>query len=66
MGQRANFEESYTGKNFQGSYIAGNLLPDKPKWVGGKWIPEYFKSFKCSGLGLTLKLMENVRSKYLY
>jgi maltose phosphorylase len=23
MGQRANFEESYTGKNFQGSYIAG-------------------------------------------
>jgi trehalose/maltose hydrolase-like predicted phosphorylase len=23
MGQRANFEENYTGKTFQGSYIAG-------------------------------------------
>ena len=23
MGQRANFEETYTGKTFQGSYIAG-------------------------------------------
>jgi maltose phosphorylase len=31
MGQRANFEESYTGKNFQGSYIAGIYYPDKTK-----------------------------------
>jgi hypothetical protein len=28
-------------KTFQG-IVAGNLLPDKTKWVGGKWIPEYF------------------------
>ena len=27
MGQRANFEEQYTGSTFQGSYIAGVLLP---------------------------------------
>jgi maltose phosphorylase len=31
MGQRANFEENYTGKTFQGSYIAGIYYPDKTK-----------------------------------
>jgi maltose phosphorylase len=43
MGQRANFEESYTGKTFQGSYIAGIYYPDKTKvgwWKNG--YPEYF------------------------
>jgi maltose phosphorylase len=30
MGQRANFEENYTGKTFQGSYI-GIYYPDKTK-----------------------------------
>jgi maltose phosphorylase len=45
MGQRANFEENYTGKTFQGSYIAGIYYPDKlwktvqnylnaPNWIG--------------------------------
>ena len=29
MGQRANFEEKYTGDTFQGSYIAGVYYPDK-------------------------------------
>ncbi len=31
MGQRANFEEKYTGKTFQGSYIAGVYYPDKTR-----------------------------------
>lgn len=43
MGQRANFEENYTGETFQGSYIAGVYYPDKTKvgwWKNG--YPEYF------------------------
>jgi maltose phosphorylase len=43
MGQRANFEEKYTGHTFQGSYIAGVYYPDKTKvgwWKNG--YPEYF------------------------
>lgn len=43
MGQRANFEELYTGDTFQGSYIAGVYYPDKTKvgwWKNG--YPEYF------------------------
>ena len=43
MGQRANFEETYTGKTFQGSYIGGVYYPDKTKvgwWKNG--YPEYF------------------------
>lgn len=43
MGQRANFEESYSGPTFQGSYIAGVYYPDKTRvgwWKNG--YPEYF------------------------
>ena len=43
MGQRANFEETYTGETFQGSYIGGVYYPDKTKvgwWKNG--YPEYF------------------------
>ena len=43
MGQRANFEEAYSGPTFQGSYIAGVYYPDKTKvgwWKNG--YPEYF------------------------
>jgi maltose phosphorylase len=43
MGQRANFEETYTGNTFQGSYIAGVYYPDKTKvgwWKNG--YPKYF------------------------
>ncbi|MDH5414376.1 MAG: family 65 glycosyl hydrolase domain-containing protein, partial [Flavobacteriaceae bacterium] len=43
MGQRANFEEQYTGPTFQGSYIAGVYYPDKTRvgwWKNG--YPEYF------------------------
>lgn len=43
MGQRANFEETYTGPSFQGSYIGGVYYPDKTRvgwWKNG--YPEYF------------------------
>ena len=43
MGQRANFEEHYSGKTFQGNYIAGVYYPDKTRvgwWKNG--YPEYF------------------------
>ena len=43
MGQRANFEESYTGETLQGSYIGGIYYPDKTRvgwWKNG--YPEYF------------------------
>ncbi|WP_417443565.1 glycoside hydrolase family 65 protein [Joostella sp.] len=43
MGQRANFEEYYSGATFQGSYIAGVYYPDKTRvgwWKNG--YPEYF------------------------
>ncbi|MFD2671380.1 glycoside hydrolase family 65 protein [Marinicrinis sediminis] len=43
MGQRANFEEHYTGQSLQGSYMAGVYYPDKTRvgwWKNG--YPEYF------------------------
>ncbi len=43
MGQRANFEEDYSGESFQGSYVAGVYYPDKTRvgwWKNG--YPEYF------------------------
>lgn len=43
MGQRANFEEDYSGKTFQGSYVGGVYYPDKTRvgwWKNG--YPEYF------------------------
>ena len=43
IGQRANFEENYTGETFQGSYIGGVYYPDKTRvgwWKNG--YPEYF------------------------
>jgi len=43
MGQRANFEEDYSGPTLQGNYIAGIYYPDKTRvgwWKNG--YPEYF------------------------
>ena len=43
LGQRANFEEKYSGETFQGSYIGGIYYPDKTRvgwWKNG--YPEYF------------------------
>ena len=43
IGQRANFEEKYSGEKLQGSYVAGVYYPDKTRvgwWKNG--YPEYF------------------------
>jgi maltose phosphorylase len=43
MGQRANFEEKFSGDTMQGSYVAGVYYPDKTRvgwWKNG--YPEYF------------------------
>jgi maltose phosphorylase len=43
MGQRANFEEKYTGETLLGNYVAGVYYPDKTRvgwWKNG--YPEYF------------------------
>src|SRR5210317_2276523 len=43
MGQRANFEERYSGESLQGTYLAGVYYPDKTRvgwWKNG--YPEYF------------------------
>jgi len=43
MGQRANFEETYSGETLLGNYVAGVYYPDKTRvgwWKNG--YPEYF------------------------
>ncbi len=43
IGQRANFEETYSGDSLQGNYVAGVYYPDKTRvgwWKNG--YPEYF------------------------
>ncbi|MEL6865546.1 MAG: glycoside hydrolase family 65 protein [Bacteroidota bacterium] len=43
MGQRANFEEQFSGETMQGNYVAGVYYPDKTRvgwWKNG--YPEYF------------------------
>src|SRR6195952_5360342 len=43
MGQRANFEEAYSGATLRGNYVAGVYYPDKTRvgwWKNG--YPEYF------------------------
>ena len=59
MGQRANFEEKYTGKHLQGSYIGGVYYPDKTKvgwWKNG--YPEYFAKVlnSVNWIGIDLKV----------
>ncbi|CAM4165594.1 maltose phosphorylase [Pedobacter westerhofensis] len=59
MGQRANFEESYSGDTLQGNYVAGVYYPDKTRvgwWKNG--YPEYFakvlNAANWMGLGIRL------------
>lgn len=59
MGQRANFEEEYSGKTFQGSYIGGVYYPDKTRvgwWKNG--YPEYFAKVlnAPSWIGIKVKI----------
>ncbi|MEP0263691.1 glycoside hydrolase family 65 protein [Dokdonia sp.] len=59
MGQRANFEEKYSGATFQGSYIGGVYYPDKTRvgwWKNG--YPEYFAKVlnAPSWIGINIKI----------
>lgn len=55
MGQRANFEETYSGESLSGNYVAGVYYPDKTRvgwWKNG--YPEYFAKVlnSCNWMGL--------------
>ncbi len=59
MGQRANFEEKYSGDTLNGTYVAGIYYPDKTRvgwWKNG--YPEYFakiiNSTNWIGIGVTI------------
>ena len=60
MGQRANFEESYSGDSLQGSYLAGVYYPDKTRvgwWKNG--YPEYFAKIINSVNWIGIKVVLN-------
>ena len=60
MGQRANFEEDYSGDSLQGSYIAGVYYPDKTRvgwWKNG--YPEYFAKVLNAPNWIGLKIEVN-------
>lgn len=59
MGQRGNFEENYSGKTLQGSYLAGIYYPDKTRvgwWKNG--YPEYFAKIinSVNWIGLNIQI----------
>jgi len=59
MGQRANFEEDYSGETHLGSYVAGVYYPDKTRvgwWKNG--YPEYFAKVlnAPSWIGIKIKI----------
>ena len=59
MGQRANFEEEYSGKSLKGNYIAGVYYPDKTRvgwWKNG--YPEYFAKVlnSTNWIGINIKI----------
>jgi len=63
MGQRANFEEDFTGSTFLGNYIGGIYYPDKTRvgwWKNG--YPEYFAKVlnAPNWVGMHLKINEVV------
>ena len=74
MGQRANFEEHYSGDTFQGSYIAGVYYPDRTRvgwWKNG--YPKYFAKvinapnwigidISIAGMQLDLKTCKSVNN----
>ncbi|PTN08160.1 family 65 glycosyl hydrolase domain-containing protein [Mangrovibacterium marinum] len=58
-GQRANFEENYSGDSLQGNYMAGVYYPDKTRvgwWKNG--YPEYFAKIlnAANWIGLRIRL----------
>lgn len=63
MGQRANFEEDYSGATFQGSYIGGVYYPDKTRvgwWKNG--YPEYFAKVLNAPSWIGIKVVINGES----
>jgi len=63
MGQRANFEETYTGETLQGNYVAGVYYPDKTRvgwWKNG--YPEYFAKVlnATNWIGLNITVNDEV------
>lgn len=61
MGQRANFEEEYSGDSLQGSYVAGVYYPDTTRvgwWKNG--YPEYFAKVlnAPNWIGISLRIGE--------
>lgn len=62
MGQRANFEEEYSGTSLQGNYIAGVYFPDKTRvgwWKNG--YPEYFAKVlnSTNWIGINIKINDD-------
>ncbi|MFK5890349.1 MAG: family 65 glycosyl hydrolase domain-containing protein [Flavobacteriaceae bacterium] len=63
MGQRANFEERYSGPSLQGNYIGGIYYPDKTRvgwWKNG--YPEYFAKVlnTPNWIGINVKINDQV------
>ncbi len=61
MGQRANFEEAYSGETLQGNYVAGVYYPDKTRvgwWKNG--YPEYFAKVlnAANWIGIDIRMGE--------
>ncbi|MCY1720775.1 family 65 glycosyl hydrolase domain-containing protein [Prolixibacteraceae bacterium Z1-6] len=59
MGQRANFEEKYSGDTMNGTYVAGIYYPDKTRvgwWKNG--YPEYFAKIinSTNWIGIGIKI----------
>ncbi len=60
MGQRGNFEETYSGDTLNGHYIGGIYYPDKTRvgwWKNG--YPEYFAKVLNAPSWIDLELMVN-------
>ncbi|CAG5004334.1 Maltose phosphorylase [Dyadobacter sp. CECT 9275] len=63
MGQRGNFEETFSGKTLLGNYVAGVYFPDKTRvgwWKNG--YPNYFAKVlnACNWVGIDIKIGDEV------
>jgi maltose phosphorylase len=58
MGQRANFEENYSGETFQEVILQEYTIQIKLKWDGGKMaILSICQSFKCANwIGIDIEI----------
>ena len=60
IGQRANFEEGYSGSSLKGSYLGGVYYPDKTKvgwWKNG--YPEFFAKVLNSTNWIDIEVLVN-------